>query len=314
MGELAARQHGVVAVDQLRRLGLAAGAIKYQVRTGRLYRLHRGVYAVGHNDISEEGRFLSAVLAVGNGAVLSHLAAAVLWGFWKKAPREVDVTVARQARSRPGVRVHSVMKLRDDDTSMRYRIPVTTAARTIVDCSQVLTSERALKRLVHEAYVQKRVSPQQLEGRGPARLRAIVDQGYLPTRSGLEDEAIDLLQSQGFKNFQTNTSIEGMEVDVWLPEHNLAIEVDSDRYHSTPFAKENDARKQARLEAGGPPRWPGSARTRSREVQLRGAVERDLAAGGVDRVLDRAEQAVAESLLDEQVVRVRAEQLDVSLR
>ena len=42
-----------------------------------------------------------------------------------------------------------------------------------------------------------------------------------------------------------------MEVDVFFPEERLVIEVDSDKYHSTPFAKENDAAKQARLERAG---------------------------------------------------------------
>ena len=253
---LAARQHGVISTVQLRRLGLGRNAIALRVRAGRLHPLHRGVYAVGHNDISEEGRLLAAVLAVGEGAVLSHLGAAVLWGFWKKAPAEVDVTVERNSRSRPGIHVHSVRGLRAEDTTMRYRIPVTTAAKTILDCAGVLRSERALKRLVHEAQVQRRVNQRQLEeqlararGRaGVGRLRGIVDQGYLPTRSGLEDLAVDLLQSRGLEGFETNTSIEGMEVDVLFPEERLVIEVDSEKYHSTPFAKERDAEKQVRLE------------------------------------------------------------------
>ena len=217
------------------------------------------MYAVGHRDLSDKGRFLAAVLAVGDGVVLSHLSAAYLWGFWKRAPDVVDVTVPRRVGQRPGIHVHSVRGLHADDTTMRHRIPVTTAARALLDAADVLKSERALKRAVHEAQVQKRVNQRQLEEqlerahgrRGAARLRAIVAQGFLPTRSGLEDLAIDLLQSRGFPTPETNTSIEGDEVDLFFPEHNLVIEVDSDRYHSTPFAKENDARKQARLEAAG---------------------------------------------------------------
>ena len=45
-----------------------------------MHRVHRGVYAVGHLALTRNGRFMAAVLACGEGAALSHLSAAVLWG------------------------------------------------------------------------------------------------------------------------------------------------------------------------------------------------------------------------------------------
>ena len=48
--------------------------------TGRFHRIHRGVYALGHTNLSFEGRCTAAVLALGEGAVVSHLSAAALWG------------------------------------------------------------------------------------------------------------------------------------------------------------------------------------------------------------------------------------------
>ena len=78
---IAGRQHGIVTTAQLREAGLDEVAMHRAVRAGRLHRLHRGVYAVGHRSLSWRGRWLAAVLAAGDGAVLSHTSAAALWEF-----------------------------------------------------------------------------------------------------------------------------------------------------------------------------------------------------------------------------------------
>ena len=77
---IAARQHGVAARVQLTELGLGDGAVDHRVARGLLHPVHRGVYAVGHPVLSRHGAWLAAVLAVGEGAVLSHRSAAALWG------------------------------------------------------------------------------------------------------------------------------------------------------------------------------------------------------------------------------------------
>ena len=61
----------------------ARAAIEGRVKRGRLHRIHRGVYAVGHMALTRYGRFMAAVLACGEGAALSHFSAAVLWGSWR---------------------------------------------------------------------------------------------------------------------------------------------------------------------------------------------------------------------------------------
>lgn len=68
VSELARRQHGVVALEQLVALGLSARAVQQRAARGRLHRLYRGVYAVGHTALAREGRWLAAVLACGEGA------------------------------------------------------------------------------------------------------------------------------------------------------------------------------------------------------------------------------------------------------
>jgi hypothetical protein len=77
IAELARRQFGVVTRAQLVRRGLTVAAIDHRVRAGRLRRLHRGVYAVGHRVLTIEGRWMAATLATGG--ALSHGTAAAAW-------------------------------------------------------------------------------------------------------------------------------------------------------------------------------------------------------------------------------------------
>src|SRR6266480_1049176 len=74
-----ARPRTVVAVAQLYSLGLSDRQLRRRVAAGWLHRLHRGVCAVGHRNITREGWWMAAVLACGEGAVLSHQAAGELW-------------------------------------------------------------------------------------------------------------------------------------------------------------------------------------------------------------------------------------------
>src|SRR5436305_2401132 len=93
IAELAGRQHGVVARWQLLRAGLGAGAVDLRVRRGRLHVIHRGVYAVGHSVLSLDGYRMAAVLAAGEGGVLSHRDACAAYGILQSERRRIDVTV-----------------------------------------------------------------------------------------------------------------------------------------------------------------------------------------------------------------------------
>src|SRR3954453_10699590 len=88
---LATRQAGVVGREQLRQLGLGDDAIDARIVARRLHVVHRGVYAVGHRRLGREGRYFAAVLACGDGAVLSHRSAPRLWEL--RAPKEGEIDV-----------------------------------------------------------------------------------------------------------------------------------------------------------------------------------------------------------------------------
>src|SRR4249920_4033435 len=90
---LAERQYGVIAAPQLYSLGLSETQVRTRAGNGLLHRVHRGVYAMGHARLTNEGRWMAAVLACGEGAVLSHQSAAELWGLLRGFSSPIHVTV-----------------------------------------------------------------------------------------------------------------------------------------------------------------------------------------------------------------------------
>jgi very-short-patch-repair endonuclease len=257
LARLAARQHGIGTIAQLLALGMSRSDVAYRVRIGRLYRIHRGVYAVGRPDLTERGFFISAVLAIGDGAVLSHESGTALWGFRPATRNGVDVTVARRRAQRPGIRLHVVRAFDPADVTWRDGIPVTTPARTLLDLAGSVPLRQA-RRAVNEALVQRKVTVpllyRQLEHatgrRGGAALRSLIADAA-PTRSVLEDVTLEFFERHGLPRPQTNVKVAGWEVDFLFPGPRLVIEADSAQFHDNPISRAEDARKQAALEAAG---------------------------------------------------------------
>ncbi|HEY8764916.1 MAG TPA: type IV toxin-antitoxin system AbiEi family antitoxin domain-containing protein [Solirubrobacteraceae bacterium] len=248
----AGRRKGLITRRQLEEIGLSSASIARRVETGRLHRKHHGVYAVGRADLTIEGEVLAAALAIGEDAVVSHFAAAFLWGFWRSPPEPpFDVTVPRRVRSRAAIRVHCVQTLARADRTWWRGVPVTTAARTLNDLASVLRSDAAMKRAAHEAQSLGRVTHAQIEAVANPRLAKLIAPGPRPTRSELEDAVDDLLTRHGLRPPQTNVTIAGHEVDFLYPEHGVVIEADGARYHDTPLRQAQDRRKQAVLESHG---------------------------------------------------------------
>ena len=125
--EMAARQHGVVARRDLEGLGFTEDAIEHRLATGRLHPISPGIYAVGRPELTPHGRWMAAVLACGDGAVLSHRSAAELWGIGHEEPGRIEVTVGRRSRlKRRGIKVRCRPSLGAGSVTRRHRIPVTT--------------------------------------------------------------------------------------------------------------------------------------------------------------------------------------------
>jgi predicted transcriptional regulator of viral defense system len=154
LARLAARQHGVVTLAQLYSLGFSDSQVRTRAAAGWLHRLHRGVFAVGRRDLTLHGRWMAAVLACGDGAVLSHQAAGELWNIRRRrdeAPK-IEITIPRRrgGRPRPGLTIHRLPTLRTSETTTRDGIPVTSPARTVLDLACRLP-RRQLERAMDEA-------------------------------------------------------------------------------------------------------------------------------------------------------------------
>lgn len=134
LSDLAKRQHGVVSIRQLTGpLGYSPAAVARAAANGRLHRLYRGVFAVGHTRVSLHGECLAAVLACGPDALLSHRSAGWVWGISKMSPAPFAVTTPIPRKSRPPIDIHHSRVLTAEDRALEQGIPVTAVPRTLLD-------------------------------------------------------------------------------------------------------------------------------------------------------------------------------------
>ncbi len=257
IARLAARQHGVVTRNQLLGVGLRDGAIGYRCRHGRLHRLHPGVYAVGYDGTTPEAKAMAAVLACGRGALLSHRWAAALWELSAFPPGPVDVITLAPHR-REGIVARRSRGLTTGDVTTRRGIPVTGAARTLIDLADVL-DDRALARAVNEALLRRVVRRVDLartlagvrNRRAATRLRDFVERSDGPTRSVLEDAFLSFVVRHGLPRPEVNQRIRGFEVDMLWRAPRLVVELDGRTSHDLRRSFEDDRERDAELTAAG---------------------------------------------------------------
>jgi very-short-patch-repair endonuclease len=244
IARIAANQHGIVTAAQAGAAGLSPAGVTRRVAAGRLHRIHRGVYAVGHPRLSMEGGWMAAVLAYGEGAVLSHRSAAELWGIGR--PRRaspaagggqttaVDVTVPGIAgkAERAGIRLHRSSTLTARECTRRDGIPVTSASRTLADLRPVL-SRAGFAAAVREAEF--------------LRLPVGEPRPAERTRSELEHRFLALCRRHRLPRPAVNVKVDRYEVDFLWSDRRLVVEVDGWESHRTRSAFEEDRARDARL-------------------------------------------------------------------
>ncbi len=246
IARIARVQHGIVTTGQLVDSGLSRAAISKRVQAGRLYRVYRGVYSVGHDGLDEEARWMTAVLACGPGSVLSHGAAAVHWGLLKPLKGPIDISVpSRTGRDRRrGVRLHRRPDLALRATlstnglqsrpsrlvTVRDHIPVTTVARTLADIPSTL-APYLVRRAIRQAEF--------------LRLPTGIETDR--TRSDLERDFLRLCRRYRLPLPEVNVLIDGMTVDFLWRDARLVVETDSFATHGGTVAFEDDKARDLRL-------------------------------------------------------------------
>jgi hypothetical protein len=259
LADLAAQQHGVVSAPQLHSLGLSPSAVSRRVSAGRLHPVFRGVYAVGHEAVSPEGRWLAAVIASGEGALLSHLSAAVLWGLRPDSPAVVDVSAQGARRRRLGIRIHRPTTLRESDRAEERGIPVTAVPRTLLDLASVLSSHKLERALIEAERLHLLDRDEALDRcrrghRGSGRLRDLILREPGPAtraRSELELRFLELCRRHELPPPEANVYVAGFLVDALWPDARLAVELDGDAFHRTVGDRRRDRERDRTLTPAG---------------------------------------------------------------
>jgi very-short-patch-repair endonuclease len=297
----------VVARRQLLALGFSARSVEHRVQVGRLHRVRRGVYAAGTPELTLRGHWMAAVLSCGDGAVLSHVSAGMLWGIVpvpkaiaRRGPSSVpgvriQVSVpGSSGRARADLELHRRPGLRDDEVTRRENVPVTRPALTLLDLAAV--GHERLEAAVNEADKLSLIDPEALRTElerfahhsGVVSLRALLDRRtFALTGSELERRFLPIARRAGLPRPETQVGVCGYRVDFFWPELGLVVETDGLTYHRTPFQQARDReRDQAHTAAGLTP-------LRFTHAQVRFEPERveETLAAVVSRLMDRIDRA-----------------------
>ncbi len=254
---VAAKQWGNITRRQLHGLGLSDSAIANRVAVGRLHRVFRGVYSVGHPPTTPHQRASAAVLACGPGAALSHGSAMTLWGYWRQWDGPFEVTVVGDRRTK-GIRVHRSTTLRRQDVTVQLGIRVTTPARTLIDMSPRL-KDKALTRAVNNALHSMWLSEDQLvetlarhpTATGSTRIAKLIGQEGTPTRSGWEDDFPRFCADHGLPAPVMGLPFHGYILDAVFVAERVIVELDSWPFHKGKIAFEGDRERDAETLARG---------------------------------------------------------------
>ena len=283
----AERHQDIASLAQLSALGLTEAHVRARLDAGLLHRQHQGVYSVGRRHPSRDGRWLAAVLACGDGAVLSHLSAAALHGILRTDRARVDVTMPTRngpPSSRRIARHRPRRPLQPHEITTCRGISVTTVARTLLDLADLL-DERALARAVERAEELRVFDLVAVEAvlvahsgrrRAGRLVRALTTFDPAPTRSELERRFLVLCEEHDLPRPEVNAHLAGLEVDFHWPAHAFVVETDGFATHGTRAAFERDRRRDGQLALHGVTTQRFTHRQVTREPAFVAAVVRAL--------------------------------------
>lgn len=259
---------GLITSSELRRLGFTARQEAGLLRRGVLRRVARGVHSLAGAPASPRQRLLAATLSAGPGAVVSHLAAAAVWGFDGLRPEGIEISVprSRNPRSVDGV-VHRVSDLLAVDVTAAGPLPVTTPARTLLDIAPALGASQLEEAFdgarrrgqVHLPFLEWRLDQLRRHGRpGVSALEGLLHREHTSARaeSWLESAFLRLLRD-GFlppPRVQVVKALGGggrVRLDGFYDDQRLVVEVNGHGSHATRRQRQADAERRARLLATG---------------------------------------------------------------
>lgn len=252
-------QDGLLTSGQLREIGVDRSSLGRLCRRGILIRVHPGVLRLAGAPSSWRQRLRAACLTDAR-LVASHRSALRLWEM-RTVDDQIEVTIRYPAsRSLSGVSVHRSVDLEPVDTDSIADIPVTSAARTLVDAGLIFPAHE-VQRLVDHSIAVGLVTKSQLidvrrrfgeHGRnGVVSLDLAID--GIPAavggvESGPEIRLLRLLVEAGLPApvRQYRVWVDGAErrIDLAYPESMLALEYDGTDAHTRVDSFVEDRRRQ----------------------------------------------------------------------
>jgi very-short-patch-repair endonuclease len=203
--------------------------------------------AVAPELLTEEGHLLAALLAAGDGAVLSHGTAAWRWRIIPAPPSMIELALPRDHAEIQGLKLFVSRNLRPGDTSVNGRFPTTSVPRTLLDLA-TRYERGALLRALAEAEFQHDLRPADVERTlrrghpGSANLRAALKEhapGHGEMKSRLERRFRNLLISHGIELPERNQEVGPWTVDCLWRERRVVVELDG-RQHERPHQADSD--------------------------------------------------------------------------
>jgi very-short-patch-repair endonuclease len=264
--DLAARQHGLISVDQCRRLGLRPAEINRLRSSGWISMTPRVLRRTGSSPTAGT-HHLAHVLDRGGDAALSHRAAAEWWSLpgFVHAPPAV-ITTRNSRRTRALGEVYLVRLVPEGWVTELRGVRIVRPELLILHLCATEHPARA-ERALDNAWSMRLLSGPSLvacvaqvgaSGRnGTALLRELVErrgEHYIPPASNLERRAINVLEPLGIE-FRRQVDLGGEHwdgrVDLVAERAPVVVEVQSERFHAALLDREADAARRARLEADG---------------------------------------------------------------
>lgn len=244
----------MMPLDELLALGIPRTTVRSWVRSGRLIRLHRGVYAIGHDALRPEGRWRAALLACGEGSALSHASAVAVLELGRSWARLVDVSVPKERRPRPGIRLHLPRRLPPEDTTTIGLLRVTTPTRTLIDIARTHPAAY-VENVAAAAERRGLIDFARIDEDAPPRLRRALGRGAKLTRAKAEVRLLAAIRAAGLPEPETNEWLTHGGGEEWQPDllyrrKRVIVEIDDDT-HKTAKAFEDDRRKDSVRQAEG---------------------------------------------------------------
>lgn len=224
---------------------------------------------MGHRSMSRRAHLRAALLACGDGAVISHGTAAAFHKLFDEWPHFIDVTVPVEAgRKIDGIRCRRCRYPESEEVEVVDGIAVTTLARTLVDLAGILDMS-ALRKVVGRAAILRKLKLQAIDiaiynakrRRGLKKLELALlpyrtKDGKVPdVRSDFETLVLPQLLDMELPRPSTNAPlhIEGERflVDFFWERERVIVETDGRETHETPAAFQDDRCRDQFLAAAG---------------------------------------------------------------